>query len=95
LDGETVQHVEYVPFSEVFIEERNNVWNTPYLFSTKELDEETGLYYYGARYYDARSSVWLSADTRSDTIFVKILKKSVKLFCGGVPMPTPKAKYFL
>jgi RHS repeat-associated protein len=26
------------------------------------LDEETGLYYYGARYYDARSSVWLSAD---------------------------------
>jgi RHS repeat-associated protein len=26
------------------------------------LDEETGLYYYGARYYDARISVWLSAD---------------------------------
>jgi RHS repeat-associated protein len=46
----------------VFIEERNNTWNTPYLFNAKELDEETGLYYYGARYYDARSSVWLSAD---------------------------------
>jgi RHS repeat-associated protein len=41
---------------------RNNVWNTPYLFNAKELDEETGLYYYGARYYDARSSVWLSVD---------------------------------
>lgn len=24
LDGEVVQHVEYVPFGEVFIEERNN-----------------------------------------------------------------------
>ena len=24
LDGEIVQHVEYVPFGEVFIEERNN-----------------------------------------------------------------------
>jgi RHS repeat-associated protein len=60
--GEIVQHIEYVPFGEVFIEERNNTWNTPYLFNAKELDEETGLYYYGARYYDARSSVWLSAD---------------------------------
>ena len=24
LDGEVVQHIEYVPFGEVFIEERNN-----------------------------------------------------------------------
>jgi RHS repeat-associated protein len=46
----------------VFIEERNNVWNTPYLFNSKELDEETGLYYYGARYYNPRESVWLSVD---------------------------------
>jgi RHS repeat-associated protein len=62
LDGEIVQHVEYVPFGEVFIEERNNTWNTPYLFNAKELDEETGLYYYGARYYDSRVSVWLGVD---------------------------------
>ena len=33
LDGEVVQHIEYVPFGEVFIEERNDVWNTPYLFN--------------------------------------------------------------
>jgi RHS repeat-associated protein len=62
LDGEIVQHVEYVPFGEVFIEERNNTWNTPYLFNGKELDEETGLYYYGARYYNPRESLWLSVD---------------------------------
>jgi RHS repeat-associated protein len=62
LDGEIVQHVEYVPFGEVFIEERNNTWNTPYLFNAKELDEETGLYYYGARYYDSRISVFLGVD---------------------------------
>ena len=30
-------------------EERNNIWNTPYLFNAKEFDEETGMYYYGAR----------------------------------------------
>jgi RHS repeat-associated protein len=62
LDGNVVQHVEYIPFGEVFLEERNNVWNTPYLFNSKELDEETGLYYYGARYYNPRESVWLSVD---------------------------------
>ena len=27
LDGEVVQHIEYVPFGEVFVEERNNIWN--------------------------------------------------------------------
>ena len=62
LDGEVAQHIEYVPFGEVFIEERNNTWNTPYLFNAKEFDEETGMYYYGARYYDPRLSLWMSVD---------------------------------
>ena len=62
LEGEVVQHIEYVPFGEVFVEERNNIWNTPYLFNAKEFDEETGLYYYGARYYEPRLSVWISVD---------------------------------
>ena len=62
LDGEVSQHIEYVPFGEVFIEERNNTWNTPYLFNAKEFDEETGMYYYGARYYEPRISLWMSTD---------------------------------
>ena len=66
LDGEVVQHIEYVPFGEVFVEERNNIWNTPYLFNAKEFDEETGLYYYGARYYDPRISLWISTDNSEE-----------------------------
>ena len=66
LDGEVVQHIEYVPFGEVFIEERNSIWNTPYLFNAKEFDEETGLYYYGARYYDPRLSLWMSVDPQAE-----------------------------
>ena len=63
LDGEVSQHIEYVPFGEVFIEERNNTWNTPYLFNAKDLDEETGMYYYdGARYYAPRLNLWMSTD---------------------------------
>ena len=57
-----MQHVEYVPFGEVFLEEKNAVWNTPYLFNGKELDKETGMSYYGARYYEAKTSVWISVD---------------------------------
>ena len=34
----------------------------PHLFAKGELDEETGLYYYGARYLDPKYSRWLSAD---------------------------------
>ena len=46
------------------MEERNGTWNTPYLFNGKELDEETGLYYYGARYLNPTSAVWLSVDPK-------------------------------
>lgn len=67
-DGEVSQHVEYVPFGEVFIEELSSSakLNTPFLFNGKELDEETGLYYYGARYYDPRLTLWLSVDPLSN-----------------------------
>lgn len=62
--GSLMQHVEYVPFGDTFIDERQslNSWHTPYLFSAKEKDEETGLSFFGARYYDSRTSVWLSVD---------------------------------
>ena len=45
-NGEVSQHVEYVPFGEVFIEELSSSakLNTPYLFNAKELDEETEIY---------------------------------------------------
>ena len=56
------QHLEYFPFGETFVEEHSNTQRAPYLFTGKELDEDTGLYYYGARYYDPRTSLWQSAD---------------------------------
>jgi len=62
LNGKLYEHLEYFPFGESWIEENTNVQRTPYLFTAKEFDEETGLYYYGARYYDPRTSVWQSAD---------------------------------
>jgi RHS repeat-associated protein len=61
-NGDIYQHTEYFPTGETWVDESSNKQRTPYLFSGKELDEETGLYYYGARYYDPRTGIWQSAD---------------------------------
>ncbi|MBP6184081.1 MAG: RHS repeat-associated core domain-containing protein [Saprospiraceae bacterium] len=62
LAGQPYQFVMYLPFGETFAEQRAAGFGTPYLFNAKELDEETGLYYYGARYYDPRVSMWWGVD---------------------------------
>ncbi|MGC3979157.1 MAG: RHS repeat-associated core domain-containing protein [Paludibacteraceae bacterium] len=80
--GEALQHIEYVPFGETFIDERNGTWHTPYLFNAKELDEETGLYYYGARYYDPKTSVWISVDPLAE----KYPTVSSYVYCIGNPI---------
>jgi RHS repeat-associated protein len=64
--GEVSQHSEYFAFGETFIEEHKDSHNSPYKFNGKELDEETGFYYYGARYYDPRVSFWMSVDNEKE-----------------------------
>ena len=44
------------------VEEHLNSYNSPYKFNAKELDEETGNYYYGARYYSPKYNLMLSVD---------------------------------
>jgi RHS repeat-associated protein len=59
--GTLAAHFEYDPFG-------NTVVNTDtanlftYRFSTKPRDQETGLYYYGYRYYDPMTGRWPSRD---------------------------------
>ena len=57
--GEVAQYAAYTPYGELFREYRNV---TPYKFNGKELDVETGLYYYGARYYNPSTALWLGVD---------------------------------
>jgi RHS repeat-associated protein len=51
-----------MPFGESFVDEHSSTWESPYKFSGKEIDTETGLYYYGARYYDPKTSIWYGVD---------------------------------
>ena len=59
--GDVTQFIAYIPFGETLAEQHSD-WDSPNKFNAKELDNETGLYYYGARYYDPKVSTWLSAD---------------------------------
>ena len=76
-DGNISQSVTYIPYGEIFVEERNGTWNTPYLFNCKELDEETSLYYYGARYLNPTNGRWLSVDP----LFEKYVGMSPYNYC--------------
>ncbi|QYJ68245.1 toxin TcdB middle/N-terminal domain-containing protein [Flavobacterium litorale] len=60
--AEVTQHMEYLPFGETLVDEHNNSHNTPFKFNGKEFDEETGNYYYSARYYDPKLSIFISVD---------------------------------
>lgn len=57
------EHMEYFPFGETWVREHPaQPTPVPYQYGGKELDEETGLYYYGARYYNPRTQAWQSPD---------------------------------
>jgi len=60
--GEAVNVFDYYPFGSVRLEEQNGLFENDFKFTGKELDSETGLYYYGARYYDAELGRFVSED---------------------------------
>jgi RHS repeat-associated protein len=81
-NGEVTQHLEYFAFGETFLEEHSNTDSTPYLFNGKELDEETGLYYFSARYYQPREQVWASVDEMAE----KYPNYSPYAYCANNPI---------
>jgi len=82
--GAIVQHLEYVPFGDTFIDERRSAssWTTPYLFSGKERDEETGLLYVSHRYQDGRLGIWISVDPLAE----KYPNVSSYVYCADNPV---------
>ncbi|TPG33292.1 RHS repeat domain-containing protein [Flavobacterium pectinovorum] len=54
--------MEYIAFGEVLFEEHSSSFSSPYLFNGKELDRETNLSYYGARYYENKYNIWYAVD---------------------------------
>lgn len=66
-NGYATQFLAYMPFGETLAEQQNGTsYYSPFKFSAKEKDLETGYSYFGARYYSPELSVWLSVDPLSD-----------------------------
>jgi len=81
-DGKVSQFVAYLPFGESLYEQHSNTKDMPYLFNGKERDEETGLYYYGSRYYDPWSAVWSGVDP----MWSKYPMLSPFVYCANNPV---------
>ncbi|MEA5534957.1 RHS repeat-associated core domain-containing protein [Crocosphaera sp. XPORK-15E] len=60
-NGILVNHLTYDSFGQVIAESDPSV-ETRYLFTGREFDEEIGLYYYRARYYDAEIGRFIGED---------------------------------
>ena len=77
------ERLMFLPTGEVFMDERNSsYYHSDFLFSGKELDAETGNYYFGARYLAPRLGIWLSPDPMQ----LKYPHVSSYVFCMGNPV---------
>ena len=60
--GNITQYDAYLPYGELLVDEYSSSEDMPYKFNGKEMDSETGLYYYGARYMNSVISIWNTPD---------------------------------
>ena len=60
--GAIKAHYEYDAYGKVLVQSGSYASANPYRFSTKPWDDETGLGYWGYRYYDPRTGRWTSKD---------------------------------
>ncbi len=61
--GATTAHYEYDAFGKTTVKTGTQADNFEHRFSTKSIESESGLYYYGYRYYDPQTGRWPSRDS--------------------------------
>ena len=78
------QYDAYLPYGELLVDEHSSSEDLPYKFNGKQFDDETGLYYYGARYMNPVTSLWYGVDPLAEKYvstggYVYTLDNPVKL----------------
>ena len=76
------QYDAYLPYGELLVDEHSSSEDLPYKFNGKQFDEETGLYYYGARYMNPMASIWYGVDPMYNLDF----SVSTYIFCHNNPI---------
>lgn len=61
-DGSEWEHMEYTPYGQAWIDEGTDKKIISYRFTSKEYDQQTGLYAFGKRYLDPQTARWMSPD---------------------------------
>ena len=68
--------------SKLLVDEHSSSEDLPYKFNGKQFDEETRLYYYGARYMNPMASIWYGVDPLSE----KYPYIGSVVYCEGNPI---------
>ena len=72
----------YLPYGELLVDEHTSSEEMPYKFNGKELDQKTGLYYYGARYMNPVTILWYGVDALAE----KYPSIGGYVYCVGNPI---------
>ena len=80
--GNITQYDAYLPYGELLVDEHSSSGEMPYKFNGKEFDDETGLYYYGARYMNPVTSMWYGVDPLAETYD----ELGAYVYCAGNPI---------
>ena len=88
------QYDAYLPYGELLVDEHSSTEELPYKFNGKQFDEETGLYYYGARYMNPITSLWYGVDPLAE----KYVNIGSYIYCHSSPImlidPTGEGDYY-
>ena len=88
------QYDAYLPYGELLIDEHSSSEDLPYKFNGKQFDDETGLYYYGARYMNPMASIWYGVDPLAE----KYINIGSYIYCHSSPImlidPTGEGDYY-
>ena len=76
------QYDAYLPYGELLVDEHSSSEELPYKFNGKQFDEETGLYYYGARYLNPMASIWYGVDPLAE----KYVSTGCYVYCIDNPI---------
>ncbi len=76
------QYDAYLPYGELLVDEHSSSEDLPYKFNGKQFDEETGLYYYGARYLNPMASIWYGVDPLAE----KYKSIGAYVYCSANPI---------
>jgi RHS repeat-associated protein len=100
--GAAVAKYEYSPYGELLTSTGSYAGTNPFRFSTKYTDSETGLAYFGYRYYNPETGRWINRDLIEErggkNLYGYVLNDPIasidpygqSTFCGNLSMPCNK-----